>query len=124
MHPEPLNPTEDARVSPTADALVEPPGNARINATGDALVEPTGDDRVDAAVAGLAALDELELADHPAVLEAVHDRLRDILGELGDAGRPTHSGQTHVGQTHGGPTHGGTGVSSQGSGGPGGDPRP
>jgi len=108
MHPEPLNPTGDARADTTASVPVE----------------PTGDDRVDAAVAGLAALDELELADHPAVLEAVHDRLRDILGELGDAGRPTHSGQIHGGQTHAGQTHGGIGLSGPGVGGPGGDPRP
>lgn len=43
----------------------------------------TGDSRVDEAVAGLAALDDLPLDDRPAVLEAVHDRLRQILGELG-----------------------------------------
>ena len=113
MHPEPLNPT----------------GDARVGATGDAPVEPTGDDRVDAAIAGLAALDELELADHPKVLEAVHDRLRDILGELGDAGRPTHSGQAHggqvhIGQTHSGQTLGGQAHGGQAHSGPGGDPRP
>jgi hypothetical protein len=49
---------------------------------------PTGDPRVDQAIAGLSALDEIDLDDRPAVLEAVHDRLREILGELGDAGRP------------------------------------
>jgi hypothetical protein len=86
MHPEPLDPTAD---------------HARVDPSGDEPVDSTGDARVDAAVAGLAALDDTELAGHPAVLEAVHDRLREILGELGDAGRPTHSGQ-----------------------GPGGDPRP
>jgi len=79
MHPEPLNPTGDARVDPT----------------GDARVDRTGDARVDAAIAGLGGLDDMELADRPAVLEEVHDRLREILGELGDAGRPTHSGQGH-----------------------------
>ncbi|HEY3878549.1 MAG TPA: hypothetical protein VGM12_08100 [Trebonia sp.] len=47
---------------------------------------PTGDPRVDAAVERLAALDDLDLADRPAVLEDVHGRLRDILGELGEAG--------------------------------------
>ena len=49
---------------------------------------PTGDPRVDQAIAGLCDLDEIDLDDRPAVLEAVHDRLREILGELGDAGRP------------------------------------
>ena len=49
---------------------------------------PTGDPRVDAAIAGLASLEDVDLAERPAVLEGVHDRLREILGELGDAGRP------------------------------------
>ncbi|HEY1818842.1 MAG TPA: hypothetical protein VGG83_02855 [Trebonia sp.] len=46
---------------------------------------PTGDPRVDAAIGGLASLDEIDLADRPAALEAVHDRLREILGQLGDS---------------------------------------
>jgi len=49
---------------------------------------PTGDSRVDAAIGGLASLEDVELAERPAVLEEVHDRLREILGELGDPGRP------------------------------------
>jgi hypothetical protein len=48
---------------------------------------PTGDPRVDQAIAGLSDLDQIDLDDRPAVLEEVHDRLREILGELGDAGR-------------------------------------
>ena len=55
-------------------------------------VESTGDSRVDEAIAGLAALDELPLDDRPAALEAVHDRLREILGELGAADRLGHPG--------------------------------
>jgi len=47
----------------------------------------TGDSRVDAAVEGLAALDDLDLDERPAVLALVHDRLREILGELGDGPR-------------------------------------
>jgi len=61
----------------------------------------TGDPRVDAAIEGLASLTELDLTEQPAVLEAVHDQLREILGELGDA--PGH-GQQHgqqQGQQHG-----------------------
>ena len=60
---------------------------------------PTGDSRVDAAIGGLASLDDVDLADRPAALEQVHDRLREILGELGDAGarpgehRPGRPGQ-------------------------------
>jgi hypothetical protein len=49
---------------------------------------PTGDPRVDQAIAGLSDLDQMDLDDRPAVLETVHDRLREIFGELGDAGRP------------------------------------
>jgi hypothetical protein len=43
---------------------------------------PTGDARVDAAVAGLGRLTALPADEHVAVLEEVHGRLRDILGEL------------------------------------------
>jgi hypothetical protein len=100
MHPEPLNSAADARVGSTGDA------------------------RVDAAVAGLAGLDEVDLADRPAVLEAVHDRLREILGELGDAGRPGHGGQPHSGQGQGGQAHSGQAHSGQAHSGQDGDPRP
>ena len=50
--------------------------------------EGTGDSRVDEAIAGLAAVDDLPLDDRPAALEAVHDRLREILGELGTPEAP------------------------------------
>lgn len=43
---------------------------------------PTGDPRVDAAVGGLSSLGDADLAARPAVLQEVHDRLREILGEL------------------------------------------
>jgi len=46
--------------------------------------EGTGDPRVDQAIEELAALAELPLEEHPTVLEAVHGRLREILGELGE----------------------------------------
>jgi hypothetical protein len=49
---------------------------------------PTGDPRVDAAIGPLASLENTDLSERPAVLEAVHDRLRAILGELGDPGGP------------------------------------
>lgn len=59
--------------------------------------QSTGDPRVDEAIAGLGVLRDLPLDEHPAALESVHDRLREILGELGDAdarpGRPGQSGQ-------------------------------
>jgi hypothetical protein len=45
--------------------------------------DSTGDPRVDEAISRLARLREAPLDEHPPVLEAVHDRLREILGELG-----------------------------------------
>jgi hypothetical protein len=48
---------------------------------------PTGDPRVDAVIEELASIEDMDLADRPAVLEKVHDRLREILGELGDPRR-------------------------------------
>ena len=53
---------------------------------------PTGDPRVDQAIAGLSDLDQIDLDDRPAVLQKVHDRLREILGELGTPGAPGTSG--------------------------------
>jgi hypothetical protein len=52
----------------------------------------TGDPRVDDAISRLAGLREAPLDEHPPVLEAVHDRLREILGELGDP-RPARPGE-------------------------------
>jgi hypothetical protein len=49
-----------------------------------ATADGTGDARVDEAIDGLTVLGELPLVEHPPVLEAVHDRLREILGELGE----------------------------------------
>jgi hypothetical protein len=48
------------------------------------LLPPTGDERVDDAVAGLSRLPGLPADEHVAVLEEVHGRLRDILGELNE----------------------------------------
>jgi len=45
---------------------------------------PTGDDRVDEAVAGLRRLAGVPAEEHVAVLEEVHGRLRDILGEINE----------------------------------------
>jgi hypothetical protein len=59
---------------------------------------PTGDSRVDAAIGGLASLEDTDLAERPAVLEGVHDRLREILGELGDPGSPVPAVLTRPGE--------------------------
>jgi hypothetical protein len=57
-------------------------GDAPVAAADPAGPPPTGDDRVDAAVAGLNRLAATSADEHVAVLEEVHGRLRDILGEL------------------------------------------
>jgi hypothetical protein len=58
---------------------------------------PTGDDRVDDAVAGLSRLPGKSVDEHVAVLEDVHGRLRDILGELNE-GNVGHEGNLGPGR--------------------------
>ncbi|HLI37131.1 MAG TPA: hypothetical protein VKV80_07295 [Streptosporangiaceae bacterium] len=48
---------------------------------------PSGDERVDAVIARLGELAETPLDQHAALLGQVHDRLREVLGEL-DSGAP------------------------------------
>ena len=56
----------------------------------------TGDTRVDEAVARLADLAELPVAEHPAVFEYVHERLTEALGDLDvrDPAGPGGPGET------------------------------
>ncbi|MBO0803519.1 MAG: hypothetical protein J2P25_10670 [Nocardiopsaceae bacterium] len=70
----------------------------------------TGDPRVDEAVAALAGLGERPLEEHPPVLEAAGDMLREILGELDEPGKPGRpglqgelGGQGETGGAEGGP---------------------
>ena len=60
---------------------------------------PTGDARVDDAVAGLSRLQGRPADEHVAILEEVHGRLRDILGELDETPEPPQaaSGSTDQG---------------------------
>ena len=64
------------------------PGSGETAGTGapaepdESAVAPTGEPRVDAALGGLAALDELPVSEHPAVYERVHEQLVEVLGEL------------------------------------------
>jgi len=60
---------------------VDPDDHAPRSAAG---LPPTGDDRVDAAVGGLGRLAGRPVDEHVAVLEEVHGRLRDVLGELNE----------------------------------------
>jgi hypothetical protein len=53
---------------------------------------PTGDERVDDAVAGLSRLPGRPADEHVAVLEEVHGRLRDLLGELNEG--PADQGES------------------------------
>ena len=69
---------ERARPAATPDG-----GEPRLAAE-PTLGPPTGDDRVDAAVAGLSRLTGAPAEEHVAVLEEVHGRLRDILGEVNE----------------------------------------
>lgn len=59
-----------------------PPGPAQSPGGMAASQPPTGDARVDEAVARLADLAELPVAEHPAVFEYVHERLTEALGDL------------------------------------------
>jgi hypothetical protein len=77
---------------------IDPPGSGGIRGVAPpdqhspvVSLPPTGDSRVDEAVAGLNRLPGRPADEHVAVLEEVHGRLRDILGELNDdsgQGRP------------------------------------
>jgi hypothetical protein len=54
---------------------------------------PTGDSRVDAVIQGLSSIEDMDLAERPAVLETVHSQLRELLGELGETGPAVGPGQ-------------------------------
>jgi hypothetical protein len=67
------------------EARVQLTGDERNPAAGSPPEDdlpPTGDGRVDAAAARLNRLRGLPVDEHVAVLEEVHGRLRDVLGEL------------------------------------------
>ena|SRR5689334_24036493 len=70
-----------------------PPGDSA-QSPGDSARPATGDGRVDEAVARLADLAELPVAEHPAVFEYVHERLTEALGDLDvrDQARPGGQG--------------------------------
>ncbi|HWG13651.1 MAG TPA: hypothetical protein VG268_10315 [Streptosporangiaceae bacterium] len=70
------------------DGTTSPSNIVRISLAG---LNSTGDPRVDEAVAQLGQLDGAPLEEHPVILGQVHDRLREVLGELspGDPQRPS-----------------------------------
>lgn len=73
--PSPVNPEPPAGLASPSDIV-------RISLAG---LNGTGDSRVDEAVAQLSRLDNAPLEEHPAILGQVHDRLREVLGELSPA---------------------------------------
>jgi hypothetical protein len=75
---------DSERSGPGAQADGEAPRLAPTHLPGPLQLPPTGDDRVDQAVAGLGRLAGAPAEEHVAVLEEVHGRLRDILGELNE----------------------------------------
>jgi hypothetical protein len=80
--------------SPPAPAPADPAGPAYPASPADSAstseivrlslagLSGTGDTRVDEAVAQLGQLDDAPLEEHPVILGQVHDRLREVLGEL------------------------------------------
>ena len=82
--PSPVNP------EPPAD-LANPSDIVRISLAG---LNGTGDARVDEAVAQLGRLDDAPLEQHPVILGQVHDRLREVLGELSPGDTPRGPGDT------------------------------
>jgi hypothetical protein len=62
-----------------ASPATSPSDIVRLNLAG---LDGTGDARVDEAVAQLGQLDDAPLGEHPVILGQVHDRLREVLGEL------------------------------------------
>lgn len=90
------SPGESAPGSPGAAAAAGTPGVPGVAAPAGragAVGGPpaTGDARVDEAVARLADLAELPVAEHPPVFEYVHERLTEALGDL-DVRDPAGSG--------------------------------
>jgi hypothetical protein len=82
----PASPTNPASLTdltrPTSDIV-------RLDLAG---LSGTGDTRVDEAVAQLGRLDDAPLGEHPAILGQVHDRLREVLGELSPGDTPRAAG--------------------------------
>ncbi len=75
----PAGPSDLVKPGNPADTSSSARDIVRISLAG---LNGTGDPRVDEAVAQLGRLDDAPLAEHPAILGQVHDRLREVLGEL------------------------------------------
>jgi hypothetical protein len=83
--PAPAGPTSPANTpSPASPASHTEPASPASNIVRISLagLNSTGDPRVDETVARLGELDGAPLDEHPVILGQVHDRLREVLGEL------------------------------------------
>ena len=89
-HPSPANPADPSDLPKPSDPA-DPSDIVRISLAG---LNGTGDARVDEAVAQLGRLDDAPLEQHPAILGQVHDRLREVLGELSPGDTPRGPGDT------------------------------
>ena len=74
--------TDGSTASDPGTGTPNPGDIVRISLAG---LNGTGDPEVDEAVAQLGRLDDAPLEEHPAILGEVHDRLREVLGELSPA---------------------------------------
>jgi hypothetical protein len=84
---------DGSRAQTTAPAARAPEPAAADRAAGP--IGATGEPRVDAALSSLHQLASLPVAEHPAVLERTHQRLRQVLDELAaepPAGTAEHEG--------------------------------
>jgi hypothetical protein len=77
--PSPVEPTRPADPTSNKNPSSHTGDIVRISLAG---LGGTGDPRVDEAVAQLGRLDDAPLEEHPVILGQVHDRLREVLGEL------------------------------------------
>ncbi len=87
--PNPPGSTPDNGVTEQAGARrgAEPSETAEPSAPSEPselaeAAETTGDPRVDAALRGLARLDDASVTEHPQVFESIHGALAEVLGEL------------------------------------------
>ena len=101
-HPSPANPADPSDLPNPSDLAspsdlpkpsdpADPSDIVRISLAG---LNGTGDARVDEAVAQLGRLDDAPLEQHPVILGQVHDRLREVLGELSPGDTPRGPGDT------------------------------
>jgi hypothetical protein len=81
-------PTEELGGEPDALNTLDDPGDPGDPGEPDGQRPATGEPRVDAALARLDELAGRPVTEHRAIFEDVHQRLRDVLGELDTRDQP------------------------------------